>query len=467
VASSVALNLLLHKKTHMSANYLIRSVRVINEGVDMMADVAISNGLIEAILEDATEEELKKYSHYEQIDAAGKILMPGIIDDQVHFREPGLTYKADIYTESRAAVAGGITSFMEMPNTIPNTLTQDLLENKYQLAAEKSLANYSFYMGASNDNLKEVVKTDPSRVCGIKVFMGSSTGNMLVDRRETLEGIFAEAPCLVAVHCESEQRVQHNHQKYLAQFGDQAPTRIHPLIRDAEACYASSSEAVELAVRFNTRLHVLHLSTARETELFSNKLPLAEKRITAEVCLHHLWFTDQDYDRKGNFIKWNPAIKSSNDREVLWQALLDGRLDVVATDHAPHSLEEKKRPYFAAPSGGPLVQHLLPAMMEKHKQGRISLVQMVEKMCHHPAICFNIHKRGFIRPGYHADLVLVDPASSWVVEPSNILYKAGWSPFEEETFSSSVTHTFVNGRLVYHKGQFDNSVMGQRLVFER
>jgi dihydroorotase len=451
----------------MSYSYLIRSARIINEGFDFKGDVVVSNGLIEAILKDGTAEGLEKYAHYKQIDARGLLLLPGIIDDQVHFREPGLTYKADIYTESRAAVAGGITSFMEMPNTIPNTLTQELLEEKYQLASEKSLANYSFYMGASNDNLKEVVKTNPTEVCGIKVFMGSSTGNMLVDRLETLEGIFAEAPCLVAVHCEWEQRVQQNHQKYLAQFGDQAPTHIHPLIRDAEACYASTSEAVELAERFNTRLHVLHLSTAREMTLFSNEMPLAEKRITAEVCLHHLWFSDLDYERKGNFIKWNPAVKSANDREALWQALLDGRLDVVATDHAPHSLEEKKRPYFAAPSGGPLVQHLLPAMLEKQKHGRISLVQMVEKMCHNPAICFNIEKRGFVRPGYHADLVLVDPESPWVVKPSNILYKAGWSPFEEETFSSAITHTFVNGRLVYHKGQFDNSVMGQRLVFER
>ncbi len=451
----------------MSQAYLIRSATVINAGKSTKADVALSNGFIEAILSNPTDEDLVPYARYTQIHAAGKLLLPGIIDDQVHFREPGLTHKADIYTESRAAIAGGITSFMEMPNTNPGTLSQALLEQKFALAAEKSLANFSFYMGASNDNLKEVIKTDPKNICGIKVFMGSSTGNMLVDNEKTLEAIFSEAPCLVAVHCEHEERVQQNHQKYLAQYGLHALTSIHPLIRDAEACYASSAKAVEMAGRFGTRLHVLHLSTAREMELFTQKIPLKEKQITAEVCLHHLWFSDEDYAAKGNLIKWNPAVKTAQDREALWQALLNGKLDVVATDHAPHTLEEKLRPYFEAPSGGPLVQHLLPAMLEKAKAGVISLPELVEKMCHNPAVCFNIEKRGFIRKGYHADLVIVDPDKSWQVNKENILYKAGWSPFSGYTFQSSVTHTFVNGHLAYANGQFDETQMGQRLQFER
>jgi dihydroorotase len=451
----------------MNHAYLIRFARLINEGVEQQADVAVSNGLIEAILIDPNESELEKYSGYKQIDASGKLLLPGIIDDQVHFREPGLTYKGDIYTESRAAIAGGITSYMEMPNTIPNTLTQELLEEKFEIASRRSIANYSFYMGASNDNIKEVLKTNPRTVCGIKVFMGSSTGNMLVDSYDTLKAIFSEAPCLVAVHCESESRVKLNHQLYLARYGNEAPASVHPLIRDAEACYASSSMAVELAAGHNTRLHVLHLSSAKEMKLFSNRIPLSDKRITAEVCMHHLWFSDEDYATKGNFIKWNTAIKDKDDREALWKALLNNTLDVVATDHAPHSLEEKQRPYFHAPSGGPMVQHLLPAMMEKHKDGKISLTSLVEKLCHNPAICFNVSKRGFIRPGYHADLVVVDPNMPWQVNRNNILYKAGWSPFEGTNFGSSVTHTFVNGRLVYENGHFDSTVMGERLFFDR
>lgn len=451
----------------MTQDYLIRFATVINEGKSIKADVALSNGFIEAILPSPTAADLAPFANYTHIHAQDKLLLPGIIDDQVHFREPGLTHKADIFTESRAAVAGGITSFMEMPNTIPGTLTQALLEEKFALAAEKSLANFSFYMGASNDNLKEVIKTDPKKVCGIKVFMGSSTGNMLVDNENTLEGIFSEAPCLVAVHCEQEKRVQQNHQKYLAQYGKHAPTSIHPLVRDAEACYASSAKAVEMANRLGTRLHVLHLSTAREMALFEQNIPLAEKRITAEVCLHHLWFSDDDYASRGNLIKWNPAVKTTQDREALWKALLNGKLDVVATDHAPHTLDEKQRPYFEAPSGGPLVQHLLPAMLEKSKAGMISLPVLIEKMCHHPAICFNIEKRGFIRKGYHADLVIVDPDKPWQVNEKNILYKSGWSPFNGFKFQSSVTHTFINGHLAYANGQFDEAQMGQRLQFER
>ncbi len=449
------------------SSFLIRFAKVINEGIEQQADVAISNGLIEAVLTNPGEELPKKYSNYQQINARGKLLLPGIIDDQVHFREPGLTYKADIHTESRAAVAGGITSYMEMPNTIPNTLTQELLEEKYALASEKSIANYSFYMGASNDNIEEILKTDPKSVCGIKVFMGSSTGNMLVDNKEVLAAIFKEAPCLVATHCESEERIRLNHKLYHTRYGDQAPASIHPLIRDAEACYASSSHAVELATRNNTRLHVLHLSTAKEMKLFRKDVPLNEKNITTEVCLHHLWFSNEDYEQKGNLIKWNPAVKTPNDRAALWEALLNGTLDVVATDHAPHSLEEKQRPYFAAPAGGPLVQHLLPAMLEKHKAGMISLPDLVEKLCHNPAICFNISKRGFIREGYYADLVIVDPDRPWQVEKKNILYKAGWSPFEHTTFGSAITHTFINGNLVYENGRFDESTKGMRLKFER
>lgn len=451
----------------MSQDYLIRFATVINEGKSIKADVALSNGFIEAILPSPTAADLAPFANYTHMHAQGKLLLPGIIDDQVHFREPGLTHKADIFTESRAAVAGGITSFMEMPNTIPGTLTQALLEQKFALAAEKSLANFSFYMGASNDNLNEVSKTDPKKVCGIKVFMGSSTGNMLVDNQITLEGIFSEAPCLVAVHCEQEERVQQNHQKYLAQYGKHASTSIHPLVRDAEACYASSAKAVEMASRLGTRLHVLHLSSAREMGLFEQNIALTEKRITAEVCLHHLWFSDEDYDSLGNLIKWNPAVKTKQDREALWNALLNGKLDVVATDHAPHTLDEKQRPYFEAPSGGPLVQHLLPAMLEKSKAGMISLPALVEKMCHHPAICFNIAKRGFIRKGYHADLVIVDPDKPWQVNEKNILYKSGWSPFNGFRFQSSVTHTFVNGHLAYANGQFDEAQKGQRLQFER
>jgi dihydroorotase len=445
---------------------LIKNATVVNEGHSFQADVFIEGEKIKHIVPTASGSDFDT-SGYEIIQADGLYLFPGVIDDQVHFREPGLTYKADIYTESKAAVAGGITSFMEMPNTIPNTLTQELLEEKYAMAAQKSLANYSFYMGASNDNLDEVVKTNPENVCGIKVFMGSSTGNMLVDDEKTLEGIFANAPVLVAVHCEDEETIRKDFIKYKEQIGANATARIHPMIRSAEACYLSSSKAVRLAKKHGTRLHVLHLSTAREMELFDNRVPLKNKKITAEVCIHHLWFSDKDYDKKGNFIKWNPAIKREEDREALLSALLAGNLDVVATDHAPHSLEEKERPYFDAPAGGPMVQHALVAMLEMVHQGKISLTDIVEKMCHNPATIFQVEKRGFIRDGYYADLVLVSLDDKWKVNRENVLYKCGWSPMEEIEFSSKVKMTFVSGHLAYKDGVFDESKKGERLLFSR
>ncbi len=395
------------------------------------------------------------------------LLLPGVIDDQVHFRDPGLTYKADIYTESKAAVAGGVTSFMDMPNTIPNTITQDILEEKYKMAAEKSLANFSFYMGANNNNLEEVIKTDPAKVCGIKVFMGSSTGNLLVDDETALENIFKYAPTLVATHCEDDATIAANTKAFKEQYGDDAPTRIHPMIRSTKACYLSSSKAVKLAKKHNTRLHILHLSTAKEMELFDNSVPLEKKRITAEVCIHHLWFSDTDYDTKGNFIKWNPAVKSETDRKALFDAVLNNTIDIIATDHAPHTLEEKKQPFFKAPSGGPIIQHSLQAMLEFVHQNEISIEKVVEKMCHHPAILFNIKKRGFIREGYFADLVLIDTNTTQTVSKENILYKCGWSPMEGQTFHSKIISTFVNGHQIYHNGSFDESQKGERLLFER
>jgi len=445
---------------------LIKNAIVINGGHSFQADVFIEGEKIKHIVPTSSGSDFHT-SGYEIIHADGLYLFPGVIDDQVHFREPGLTYKAEIYTESKAAVAGGITSFMEMPNTIPNTLTQELLEEKYALGAQKSLANYSFYMGASNDNLDEVVKTNPENVCGIKIFMGSSTGNMLVDDEKTLEGIFAKAPVLVAVHCEDEETIRKNFIKYKEQTGTNVTAHLHPMIRSAEACFLSSSKAVRLAKKHGTRLHVLHLSTAREMELFDNQVPLKDKMITAEVCIHHLWFSDKDYEKKGNFIKWNPAIKREEDREALFNALLAGNLDVVATDHAPHSLEEKERPYFEAPAGGPMVQHALVSMLEMYHKGKISLTAIVEKMCHNPAIIFKVKKRGFIRDGYYADLVLVDLNDKWKVNKENILYKCGWSPMEEVEFSSKVKMTFVNGHLTYKDGVFDESKKGKRLLFNR
>jgi dihydroorotase len=401
------------------------------------------------------------------IDADGKYLIPGVIDDQVHFREPGLTHKAEIYTESKAAVAGGITSFMEMPNTNPQTLTQELLEEKYKRASEVSLANYSFFMGASNDNLEEVLKTNPRNVGAVKIFMGSSTGNMLVDNRVVLEKIFKESKMLIAVHCEDEETVKANAELARQEFGQDVPIKEHPKIRSVEACYKSSSMAIELAKKYDTRLHVFHLSTAKEIELFRNDIPLEEKRITAEVCIHHLWFDDSQYAEKGTHIKWNPAVKSKRDRDQLFQALIDDKLDIIATDHAPHTLEEKDNTYFKAPSGGPLVQHALSAMLEFYHQGKISLEKVVEKMCHAPAVCFQLEGRGFIRKGYAADLVLVDLDNPWEVSKENILYKCKWSPFEGTTFQSKVTHTWINGHLAFKGGHFDESQKGQRLLFDR
>ncbi|HEX3387111.1 MAG TPA: dihydroorotase, partial [Mucilaginibacter sp.] len=374
---------------------------------------------------------------------------------------------ADIHSESRAAVAGGITSFMEMPNTLPNTLTQELLQQKYDIAARNSLANHSFFMGASNDNLEEVLKTDIKNVCGVKVFMGSSTGNMLVDNPTTLEHIFKESPMLVATHCEDEATIRRNLEHYKELYGENIPVEMHPLIRSEEACYLSSSMAVELAKKHNTRLHILHISTEKETHLFSNDIPLKDKRITAEACIHHLWFSDADYATKGNLIKWNPAVKKASDREGIMKAVLDDRIDVIATDHAPHTLEEKSRPYLQAPSGGPLVQHALPAMLELHHHGKISLTDIVQKMAHNVAICFQVEKRGYIREGYWADLVLVDLNNPWNVNTSNILYKCGWSPFEGTTFRSKVTHTIVSGNLAYSDGKLIEGKSGERLTFTR
>lgn len=443
------------------SSILIKSATIVNEGRQYVADVLVKNGLIEQI---GSELNL---SADREIRAEGLHLLPGCIDDQVHFREPGLTYKADIFTESRAAVAGGITSFMEMPNTVPNTLTQDLLEDKYQIAARHSMANYSFYMGAGNDNLEEVLRTDSTNVCGIKVFMGSSTGNMLVDNEKTLEGIFANSPMLIATHCEDEATIRANLERFKSQYGDRITPEMHPLIRSAEACYKSSSFAVDLAKKHNSRLHILHISTAIETGLFDNSSPLAEKKITSEACIHHLWFTDKDYAEKGNWIKWNPSVKSEADRDAVLKAVLDDHIDVIATDHAPHTREEKMQPYLQAPSGGPLVQHALQAMLELYQQGKISLEKVVEKMCHNPAICFQVSNRGFIREGYRADLVLVDLNKSATVNRDSILSKCGWSPFEGQTFNSSVTHTIVSGNLAWENGTFNEAFRGERLTFNR
>lgn len=432
-----------------------------NENTQQVADVLIKNGKIAQIGQSL------QAAGAQEINAEGLYLMPGMIDDQVHFREPGLTHKADIFTESMAAVAGGITSFMEMPNTVPNTLTQSLLAEKYDIAQQTSLANYSFYMGASNDNIDEVLKTDPRQVCGIKVFMGSSTGNMLVDNAQTLENIFSQAPILVATHCEDEATIRHNMQTFKAQYGEDITIDMHPLIRSAEACYLSSALAVELAKKHQTRLHILHISTARELALFDAHTPLKDKKITAEACVHHLWFNDKDYARKGNFIKWNPAVKTAIDQAGILQGLKDNRIDVIATDHAPHTLEEKSAPYLQAPSGGPLVQHALPALLEMHLQGKLSLEEIAEKTAHNVAICFDVHQRGYIREGYFADLVLVDLNDPWKATSLNNFYKCGWSPFDGDTFRASITHTFVSGNLAYQKGKFMTNARGMRLSFDR
>ncbi|MBP1223415.1 dihydroorotase [Flavobacterium sp. 1355] len=442
---------------------LIKNAKIVNEGSIFEGDVLIENDLIVEISDSIS----LKTSDCIVIDAEGNYLMPGAIDDQVHFREPGLTHKGDIESESRAAVAGGITSFIEQPNTVPNAVTQEILEDKYQIAAQKSFANYSFMMGATNDNLEEVLKTNPKNVAGIKIFLGSSTGNMLVDNEATLEKIFSSTPMLIAVHCEDETTIKNNLTAFKEQYGDDVPVTAHHLIRSAEACYISSSKAVALAKKTGARLHIFHLSTAKEMELFTNKIPLEDKKITAEVCVHHLWFTDEDYKTKGNFIKWNPAVKTAADRKALWEALNDGRIDVIATDHAPHTKEEKKQSYLNAPSGGPLVQHAVVAMFEAHHQGRISIEKIVEKMCHNPAKLFRIEKRGFIREGYFADLVIVNPSLPWSVNTDNILSKCGWSPFEGYAFRSRITHTFVNGELVYNNFKVKDIRNGKRLLFDR
>ena len=444
---------------------LIANATIVNENNKFEGHVLINEGKIETIYNGIPE--ISGISHDKYIEAKDKILIPGVIDDQVHFREPGLTHKAEIYTESKAAVAGGVTSYMEMPNTNPQTTTQAALQKKFDTAKEKALANYSFYIGATNDNIDELLKTDPTKVCGIKVFMGSSTGNMLVDNKESLEKIFSQAPVLVATHCEDEETIKNNSATYREKYGEDVPIKCHPEIRSDEACYKSSSLAVSLAKKHNTRLHVLHLSSAKELELFDNQTPLNEKRITAEICVHHLWFDKNDYEKYGTRIKWNPAIKEKKDKEALLRGLLSNKLDVIATDHAPHTSEEKNNTYFKAPSGGPLVQHSLQAMLEFYHQGKISIEKIVEKMCHAPADIFKIKNRGYIKEGYWADLVLVDPAATQKVEKSNIYYKCGWSPFEEVTFHSKIAYTFVNGNLVYEKGKFNESIKGMALEFER
>lgn len=442
---------------------LIKNAKIVNEGKIVEGDVLIENEFIVEIAESISP----KSANCKIIDAEGNYLIPGAIDDQVHFREPGLTHKGTIETESRAAVAGGITSFIEQPNTVPNAVTQELLEEKYQIAAQTSYANYSFMMGGTNDNLEEVLKTNPRNVAGIKLFLGSSTGNMLVDNQETLEKIFSSTKMLIAVHCEDEATIKNNLEKYKAEYGEDIPVTAHHLIRSEEACYLSSSKAIELAKKTGARLHVFHLSTAKEMELFTNKIPLEEKQITAEVCIHHLWFTDEDYKTKGNFIKWNPAVKTANDRTALWEALLDDRIDVIATDHAPHTLEEKQQNYLKAPSGGPLVQHAVVAMFETFHQGKISVEKIVEKMCHNPAKIFKIEKRGFIKEGFYADLVIVNAGLPWNVKKENILAKCGWSPFEGYNFKSRISHTFVNGELVYQNFKVKDKKVGKRLLFER
>lgn len=444
-------------------NYLIENAQIVNEGEIFTGSVLIQDAHIHTISRKA----IAPPAGCRVIRASGLYLFPGMIDDQVHFREPGLTHKAEIYTEAKAAVAGGITSYMEMPNTVPNTLTQELLEEKYQRAAEVSLANYSFYMGASNNNLAEVLKTNPRQVCGVKVFMGSSTGNMLVDNKDVLTGLFAECPLLIATHCEDEATVRRQMDIFRATYGEDVPVHMHPLIRNEEACYTSSSLAVELAEKYNARLHVLHISTAKELSLFRNDIPSAQKRITAEACIHHLWFSDADYAQKGNFIKWNPAVKTTADRAAIQEAVRKNRIDVIATDHAPHTAEEKNQSYFKAPSGGPLVQHAMPALFALHKQGVFSLEQIAEKTAHSVANIFQIEKRGYIREGYFADLVLFDLQQEQQVEKSNILYKCGWSPFEGYSLPAVATHTFVSGHLAYEKGVFDETSKGIRLTFER
>ena len=440
---------------------IIKNAKIVNENKIYNSDVLIVDKKIKKISSNIN------VSAERILDAKGLHLFPGIIDDQVHFREPGLTHKANIYTESKAAIAGGITSYMEMPNTKPQVLTQDLLEEKYQIASKKSLANYSFFMGVSNDNLNEVLKTNPKNVGGIKVFMGSSTGNMLVDNFTVLEKLFKKSPTIIAVHCEDEEIVKKNLNSAIEKFGTNIPITEHPKIRSEEACFKSSSLAISLAKKHNTRLHVFHISTEKELILFKNNTPLENKLITSEACIHHLYFDENDYKKKGSLIKWNPSVKKVSDKKALLKAVINDKIDVIATDHAPHTIDEKSKPYLQAPSGGPLVQHALPAMLELYHQKKISLKKIIEKMCHNPAICFNIEKRGFIKEGYYADLILVNLNSPWKVNKENLLYKCNWSPFEGDIFKSKITHTIVNGNSVYNNGVFYEGNKGMRLTFER
>ena len=440
---------------------LIKNAKVVNENTILERDVLLEDEYILRMDADISD------ANAHVIDLGGLHLLPGLIDDQVHFREPGLTHKGDIASESRAAIAGGITSYMEQPNTIPQTTTIEKLEQKFARAAETSYANYSFLFGGTNDNLEEIKRLDKNACSGVKLFLGSSTGNMLVDDEEVIERIFRNTEMVISAHCEDEGTIRSNLAKYKAEYGDDIPIKYHPKIRSAEACYLSSSKAIALAKKTGARLHVFHLSTGKETELFRNDIPLAQKKITAEVCIHHLWFAEADYDTKGTLIKWNPAVKTAEDREQLWKALLDDRLDVIATDHAPHTIAEKDKVYTKAPSGGPLVQHALPAMLEKYHEGIISLERIVEKMCHNPAILFDIEKRGFVREGHFADLTVVDLNSPWQVSKDNIVYQCGWSPFEGNSFRSKITHTFINGHLAYENGNFSERRLAQRLTFDR
>lgn len=441
---------------------LIKNTTIVNENKTFIGDVLIENEIIKEI-----SSEISATENTQIIDGKGKYLIPGFIDDQVHFREPGLTHKANIASESRAAAAGGITTFIEQPNTVPQATTQELLENKFEIASNSSYVNYSFMFGGTNTNLEELLKTDPKKVAGIKLFLGSSTGNMLVDDVAVLEKIFSSTKMIISLHCEDEATIRKNTAEFKEKFGDDIPIKYHPIIRSEDACYISSSKAIELAKKTGARIHIFHVSTAKETALFRNDIPIEEKQITAEVCVHHLWFSDKDYEEKGTHIKWNPAVKTEKDRQGLWEAFLDGRIDVLATDHAPHTLEEKTNVYTKAPSGGPLVQHALPAILEKVKEGVISIEKAVEKMSHNPAKLFQIEKRGFIKEGYFADLVLIDTNKPWTVAKDNILYKCGWSPFEGTTFSSTITHTFVNGNLIYNNGVFNDDIKGKRLTFNR
>lgn len=443
----------------MTQKTLIKNATIVNENEIFVSDILIEGQFISKIDKDITD------SHARVIDAEGLIVMPGAIDDQVHFREPGLTHKGEIYTEAKAAVAGGVTTYMEMPNTVPQAVTIVELEKKYTRAKECSLANYSFFMGGTNLNLEETLKVDYSKVCGLKIFMGSSTGDMLVDNEKTLEGFFEKSNALIATHCEYDPMIKDTLARIIAEYGEDIPAYFHPIIRNDEACYRSSSFAVQLAKKYNTRLHILHISSAKELSLFTNKIPLKQKRITAEACIHHLWFNDEDYKAKGNFIKWNPSVKTEYDRAQIFEAVLDGRIDVIATDHAPHTMEEKSQSYLKAPSGGPLVQHSILAMLEFYKQKKITLEMIVNKMSHNVADIFNIEKRGYIREGYFADLVVVNLNKPNTVTKESLLYKCGWSPFEGHTFASSIEKTFVSGHLVYDNGTFDETKKGERLTF--